>query len=123
MSNPLRLNLVLDATPVTLVNSDGAEETYEIREMMAAVRDKYMDQLGDRMKVGPDGKVIGVKKFDGLQASLLSVCLYDKDGKLVPQTVIQAWPGGVVSSLFDEAQRINRLTSTKEEVTEEVKKG
>ena len=122
MSEPLKFHLEVDSLPVTLVGPDGKEINFELREMVSSVRDKYLDQLGERMKIGVDGKVAGVRKFDGLQASLLAVCLYDAEGKLVKKEVIQDWPAGTVSALFQEAQKLNALSASKEEVAEAVKK-
>jgi hypothetical protein len=107
---------------VVLTGPDGKEAHYELREMSANARDKYLDQLGERMKVDAEGKVAGVRKFEGLQSALLAVCLYDAEGALVKKEAIQSWPSTTVSSLFEEAQKINLLTATKEEVAEGAKK-
>jgi hypothetical protein len=120
----MSLNFTLQAKsiPVTLTGSDGKEVHYELREMSANARDKYLDQLGERMKVDAEGKVAGVKKFEGLQTALLASCLYDADGILVKKETIQSWPSGTVSGLFDEAQKINLLSGTKEELVDGAKK-
>ncbi len=120
--NPLKYSLAVESVLVTLTGQDGKEVTYELREMMASVRDKYLDQLGERMKTGPDGKVSGVKKFDGLQTALLEVCLFDAEGQPVKKAVIQNWPARLVSSLFDEAQKLNQLSATAEEAIAAAKK-
>jgi hypothetical protein len=122
MSEPMRFRLVVGTLPVVLEGEDGKEIHYELREMMSSARDKYLDQLGDRMKVNSAGQFAGIRKFDGLQASLLANCLYDSEGLLVSKDVIQRWPAGVVSGLFDEAQKLNKLNTTKEDVADEAKK-
>jgi hypothetical protein len=118
----LNFTLQVKAVPVTLTGADGKEISYELREMSASVRDKYLDQLGERMKLDAEGKVAGVKKFDGLQTALLASCLYNAEGQLVKKEEIQSWPSGTVSALFNEAQQINMLSATKEEVAEGAKK-
>lgn len=115
MSEPLRFKLSVGVVPVVIEGEDGKEIVYEIREMMASVRDKYLDSLGDRMRTDTSGKFSGIRKFDGLQASLLCQCLYDGEGHLVPKEVIQKWPAGVVTGLFEEAQKLNRLDAKEEE--------
>jgi activator of 2-hydroxyglutaryl-CoA dehydratase len=115
---PLKFSLAVEGQPVILVGPDGKEITYELREMCASARDKYLDQLGERMKVDTEGKVAGVKKFDGLQATLVSMCLYDAEGHLVKKEVVQGWPAGTVSSLFQEAQKLNALIKDEKEGAE-----
>ena len=122
MRSPLKFRLVVGSMPVVLEGSDGVEVPYELREMVAAVRDHYLDQLGDRMKTDATGKVTGVRQFDGLQASLLAVCLFDGSGTLVPKVMIQTWPAGTVSGLFEAAQHLNRLNVTAEEAKAELGK-
>jgi len=118
----LNFTLLARTEPVILTGLDGKEVHYELREMSASQRDKYLDQLGERMKLDEKGKVAGVKKFDGLQTALLASCLYTVEGILVKKEEIQSWPSGTVSSLFDEAQRINLLSGTKEEAADGTKK-
>lgn len=118
----LKLNLRTSSIPVTLEGEGGKSEEYQLCEMVAADRDKHLDSLADRIRLSPDGKPAGVKKFDGMQAELISRCLF-KDGKPVPKETIQSWPASVVGALFDEAQKLNHLNATAEEVMGAAKNG
>lgn len=114
MKEELKLSLVNQILPVTLEGEEG-EKKYELREMTAASRDSYLTQMSSRIKIGEDGKPT-VKKFDGMQASLLTLCLFKKeDGKAVPEPEIQKWPSSVVSELFKQAQLLNHLSEDKDE--------
>jgi len=105
----MNLKLTPNVISLTLESTNNESTPYELHEMTAATRDKYLDSMNARMQVGPDGKAIGVKRFDGLQTELLALCLKQKDGTLVPAKVIQEWPASVVTELYGLAQKANRL--------------
>lgn len=95
--------------PVQIEGEDGQVKTYELREMKSSARDAYMDRLNSRMRFDKEGKPIGLDKYEGLQADLLSNTLHDDQGKLVPASVIQDWPASATSELFKAAQKLNHL--------------
>lgn len=106
----LKLNLRSNSQPVVLEHEDGHQEEYELREMKASARDKYVDALSTRISKDASGNPI-IKKFDGMQADLLCLTLYKKaDGALVVKEEIQKWPTTAVSQLFEAASNLNRLT-------------
>lgn len=112
----LKFTIRCNSVPVTIENGDGKSEDYELREMDAASRDRYLDSLSLRIKLDTAGKPTGVTKFEGMQAELLVHCLRKKDGSPVRKEVIQSWPASVVSGLFTEAQQINLLNQEAKEV-------
>lgn|SRR3990167_11282250 len=121
----IELTLVGSSIPVALKNATGETESLELREMTAASRDQYIDVVGGRMLFDPKGVPIGLKKAEGLQAELLSRCLYrthDEKPVLVSKGEIQGWPTTVVNRLFDEARRLNRINDDGEKVQDESKK-
>jgi len=112
--NTLSLSLITAVQPVILETSAGQEE-FELREMSAAKRDGYLTQLSGRFKRNEEGKMIEVTNMIGLQATLLSMCFYRKsDGSAVPKEEIQKWPTTAVTTLFDAAQKINKLAGEEE---------
>lgn len=104
----LTFNLKKNDTPVTIEGEQGVTQNLRLVEMSAALRDQYLDTVAARMHI-VNGQPAGIKKFDGMQADLLSRCLLKEDGKPVTPSEIQGWPSSVVASLFDEAQKINSL--------------
>lgn len=108
------------ARPVTILTEEPKEgetpePTHELREMKAAVRDKYMDRMSQRLIINPKGDVIGIKKFDGMQRDLLIECLWDlRENKLVTAQALADWPSGTVADLFEAAQEINHLRKPNE---------
>lgn len=106
----LTFKLKTNARKVVLVGEDGATESkFEIRELKAAAREKYMDALSRRLQLDPKGNVVGLKKYEGMQADLLTVCMHEDGGALVTKQTLDAWPGNVVEALFREAQTVNLL--------------
>jgi len=100
---PIKLTLKLKEIPVTL-----DEKAYTLKELSGEARDKYLTGMSDRVKF-TDGKMTGLKNFNGLQASLLALCLYDSDGVLVPMKDLQAFPASTLATLFDAAQELSSL--------------
>lgn len=98
--NLLQLSLKGQSIPVRIETLN-----YELREMTAGARDRYLDKLAPR--IGPDGK--SIIRFDGLQSDLLQETLFTKEGEAVKPEVIQSWPASLVNALFDEAQKLNHL--------------
>lgn len=118
----LTFKLHPNATAVTLEGDHGNEE-YELREMTAAARDVYMDSLQLRLSRNAQGDVVGIKKFEQMQADLLTRCMFrKKENTPVPVSEIQKWPASVVASLYTEAQTMNRLNQKAEGMVEEAKK-
>lgn len=110
----LKFSLKTSTVPVTL-EANGKVVDYELREMTAAARDTYLDSLGERLRVDKDGKPAGIKKFEGMQADLLTRCLFStQQNKTVSRDEVQGWPSSVVSALFKEAQKINLLNEEKD---------
>ncbi len=108
-THPPKFSLKRRSIPVPIDTDDGVHE-YQLREMVAADRDKWMDLLSSRMIRDKDGKPTEhISKYDQMQATLISMCLFDKDGKPVEIKTIQSWPGGMVQDLFLEARKINGL--------------
>lgn len=110
----LQFNLQRSVVPIT-IKEDGTDRQYELREMTAADRDRYLDRLGARVKVDEEGKPVGVKEFNGMQSDLLALCLWDcAAASYVKPETVQAWPSSVVSALYAEAQEMHRLPTADE---------
>lgn len=110
----LSFKLKSKAWPVVLENGDGQEVKFEIRELKAAQRDKYVDKLQGRLKLNAKGEVIGLTQYAGMQADLLTICMHDEEDKLVTKPVLDQWPGTVVQKLFHAAQTLNGFREVEE---------
>lgn len=116
----LELSLKLKDKKVKL---DGAD--YILQEMTGAQRDAYSQSQNERFVMGADGKVASIKSWEGMQSSLLALCLcVVKENKPVPvpEDVIQTWPASTQKALFDAAQKLNGLDLKPDELEEKVVK-
>jgi len=117
--NSLNFSLRTEVIPLSLTSAAGQVEEFELREMLADARDKYLDQLTARVNVTPEGKAIGIRKFEGLQSDLVCACLFRKEGdKRVEKAEVQKWPASVLTQVYKAAQTLNHLNEeTKEAET------
>jgi hypothetical protein len=110
----LSFKLKTKAWPVTMENAQGQEIKYELRELKAADRDKYVDKLQGRLKVDKQGNVIGLTQYAGMQADLITICMYDEENKPVDRATLNTWPGTTVTKLFHAAQTLNGFREVEE---------
>jgi len=87
---------------------------YRLRELTGAQRDAYIKTQSDRAERNVEGKVIGVKNFDGIHTKLLSMSLVDASGKLVKEEVLRSWPSSVCEALYTAAQELSGLDKAEE---------
>ena len=111
----LIFSLELVEQQVAITTKDGENKTYILRELTNKQKAQYLNGMRDKVNF-VDGKVTGVKDFDGLEACLLTKCFYDTDNKLITAAALQEFPARVVKQLFDAAQTISALNE--EGVTE-----
>lgn len=103
-----RFKKALREEQVELENPDGTLEVYSIKEMPGTQRDAYLNASKHRVTV-KDGRPI-ITEFKGIHSHLLSRCMYDANGKLVEQSVIDNTFGGSLQfELFQIAQKVNAL--------------
>lgn len=114
---PESLEFSLDRRTIPVVLNDsktGTSRTYALRELDGTERDRYLNLLAARTKVGKDGKPQGIKDFKDLQADLVSKSLLDDNGENVPTNMIQKWPVSVQAKLFKMAQKLSALEDESE---------
>ena len=91
------------------------DKEYVMRELDGRQKGKYLNKMGGRIVLNNKGEVSSFKDYAGLESTLLSLCLYDSENKLVPATVMdgtekeQGWPSTVLNSLFNAAQDLSGL--------------
>ena len=105
MSIELSFNLKLREIPFTITNEDGGNVSYFMKELTGKQRDIYLTKVAKRMDYSKSTPI--VNNFEGLYSGLLALCVYDENSQLVKEDVIQKYPAGMVSELFNKAQTMN----------------
>jgi hypothetical protein len=102
----LEIKTSLKEIPVTI---DGA--LYKIREMTGMELSSWRKVDGSTVTVDGNGNatISGLNMKDP-EVELLSVCLYDDQGKKVASSVIRGWGTNALQSLYKVAQDLNGLT-------------
>ena len=134
MVKALEFSLKLNSIPVILTEVDGTKSNCVLSEFNGVSKDEWFEFVQSRMNISKvvdatkeeDDKEVKVeikegKDVKGMEATLISLCLYGPDGKLMPKDRIQKFPSRILSSLFKEAQKLNGL-SDPDKVKAEAKK-
>jgi hypothetical protein len=95
---------------------DGA--SYKLKELNGTLKGKYLQSMGSRVVINEQGKVAGMKSYEGLESALLCLCLFDSEDKAVPKVVIEKWPSTMLTSLFEAAQELSGLNQEGQEKLE-----
>jgi hypothetical protein len=111
---PLKFTLQRKEVPVEI-----DERKYVLKEMDGYHRDMYLNIVTKSQTGSADGRTIRVKNFEGLQAKLINLCLFNESGENVATEEIQKWPAAMQTELFREAQSLNGLDDDIKEDDEE----
>lgn len=109
LATTITIELEFKEEAVTIKDKSGNTTEFKIREMSGALRDKWMNTMGSRLKSDANGKPIGMRDFTGIQSSLIALCLFDSAGNSIPENTIAAWPASAQKALFEICQKINGM--------------
>lgn len=112
----LALKLTRAVRPVELEDEAGNVTKYELREMKASDRDKYMTQFANRCVRTKTGDIGALEKFDGHEAEIITRCLFKEDGTSVKIDEIQKWPSTSVTTIAKAALELNAIKRKVEQV-------
>lgn len=85
------------------------EKEYTLKEATGEGAVLYNNRRAACVVLSNDGKIARLKNIADLEPLLVSLCLYDSNGKLVPEKVIKTWPSTKVRQLHDLAKKISQL--------------
>lgn len=109
-------SLAVIEKPVKLTDpKTKVQKEYILREADGEATTKYNDARVACSVFGPNGKVIGLKNVGSLEPLLVSLCLFDSDGKNVPIATVKKWPGRLQKRLYNEAKRMSCLEEESKE--------
>lgn len=106
----LKFSTVLKELSVVLTSKDG-EKNYKLRELTGGQRNIYNKSFDVKFEmVGNKPKIIAGQDFEMMSSSkFLAMCLYDETDKLIPESVISAYPDTTVSGLHTEAMKLSGM--------------
>lgn len=105
----LKFALQLKELPVSITDIDGVEKAFTLRELSGIQRDRFLNEMGGRMKFNAAGKMSGLNNYADIQAGFLALCLYDETNSLVSVENLRKYPSSVLSDLFEAAQELSKL--------------
>lgn len=114
-SQKKRYSRIRKKLEIEIEEEDGTVKTYTLQEMSGTQRDKFMNKMSNRTKFDNKGNFLGFKDFDGFQSSLITLCLFDEDGKPVDEATIKLYPSSQQAGLFEDCQVLCALGKKGEE--------
>ena len=106
-------SLKLKSEQFEIEQQDGSVKTYEIKELNGRELEDYLNSTRNNV-ILTNGKVTGMKTFDGMYTNLLMRCTYLLNGDAVLKPDLDLWPSSLQKDLFDIAQRLSKLGSDDE---------
>ena len=110
----MTLSLERAEVDVVLKGSDNEEHKWLLRELSGSERNRYLNKMTGRVKVGANGATT-IKSFDGFQYDLLHLCLRDEEGATIDKETIEGLPSSTQQALFLRAQKISGLDTEEKE--------
>lgn len=108
-----------DLTPVEVPVTVGAKQ-YVLREANGDAAVKYRNAMLACTQISQDSKAVSIRGMADLEPFLVSLCLFDAQGKSVTKNEILSWPSRVQKALFARAKTISGLNE--EDTVESLKK-
>lgn len=85
------------------------KDVYTVREADGDASYKYRNKIIGCTEIGADGQAKSVKDIADVEPFLISMCLLDAAGKLVPATVIRKFRASVCKRLYELIKEISEL--------------
>lgn len=111
-----------DITPTEIPVKIG-DQQYTLKEATGEIQVKYQNAASACTRLDSRGKFRGVEGIGDLEPLLVSLCLFNGDGKNVPIETIKGWRGSIQKKLFDKAKQISGMediATTRKEITEKI---
>lgn len=100
---PLEFTTVCNEVPVTI-----DKVQYYLREATGDAASRYVNARVATMRLGK-GDVVGMGNIGDLAPLLVSLTLFDENGKNVPESVVRKWPNKVQEALYDRSLDLSHL--------------
>lgn len=91
--------------PISVQVNIGGKK-YTLYEASLGTGIKHRDAMMTS-SVFQDGKIVGMKGTSHIEPLIISECLYDENGKLVPVGTVKEWPDRITSVLYAKIREIS----------------
>ena len=83
---------------------------YTLREMDGVDLGQWRASMSGRAKMNANGQVVGLTTYTGVEAELISKCLFTPQGQAVPKETITNWSVSAQQQLVKMCEDLNGLT-------------
>lgn len=97
-----------DLTPIEVPVLLGGKR-FVLREASGEAGCKYRNAMLNCTQLGPDGRPASIRGLADVEPLLVSLCLFDEQGKAVLLGTIRGWPARIQKALFEQAKFISGL--------------
>ena len=104
----IEVRLIRKVKKVKIIDETGTERNCTMKEMVGPDRDTWLN-FAQKRTVTQNGQPVGMSEYKGMQAKLISFCLFDEEDKKFKEDAIDKWPVTAKDILFNLAQRMNGL--------------
>lgn len=95
-------------------------EVYTLKPASANSVIAFRTKSAQAARYGNDGKLVGWEGLANVEPYLVSQCLYDSQGRLVPDAKIRQWPNKVLKALFKIAFEISDIEERRDQSKEQL---
>lgn len=92
-----------------VLNGPHGKQKYTLREMSGTARDKYLTKMSEKFELSANGSVGRIKSFEGHQAALIAMCLFNDQNQPVPEDIIKNFPAQVQTRIHEICEKMNGL--------------
>jgi hypothetical protein len=95
---------------VKIETAKGVETVFTLKEMFGGDRQKWQVEQRARYGVDYGGQPAGIANYEGMEAALISRCMFDSNDRPVPTATIQAWPSSTQAGLWRLCIDLNAIS-------------
>lgn len=110
----LKFKTKTKSVPVVLEDENDMEITYQVHQLTGDTADDLRAAQAAKVTIDGEGNIKEIKDYTGQWTELVSRCLRDASGKLVPRETLNKWPDETLKGLYDVAADLNGMGQTKE---------
>ena len=111
MSTIVNRPFTIDLGDISLaeVNFKIGDNEFILKEASGEAACAYRNAILRSTELGPDGRPSKLSNLADTEPLLVSLCLFNIDGRRISVNDVKKWPNRIVKKLFDKAKEISEL--------------